>query len=467
MPRRHGFRPWLDVLEDRHCPSLLISVAGSNLVISGTPTAALTITGAGGTTCTIMDGSHSYGTYAISNLTLNLQQYTAPITIDLKGQTLGGNVLLSVGQGNVSGASEPILIEAGTVGGSVTLAGGTGNENLRLGAPVGAANTLHVGGSVHFVGHNGFAGNNNELDLNAGSSVGGSLSTTLVSTVEIGEASSGSQVGRGLSVNDYGALFPLTLEINGTSTVSGGASVTGTSISSGGTGDRFIVGHAATIIGNTTANLGDGINVWELGGTFDGSVNLGGGGGVEPGGGTALNTIELDDGNPLDTGTFNGNLSATTGIGSTVLLFESGTTVNGNLNLNFGNGNNDLGGGPFGGVFQGSVFGNITINLGNGNNTASIGNAPIGGRFNWTSGNGNDSLTLDPTNGGTIAPVTQTWNVNFHFGNGDDSLTLVDTTPVPEYLTGLVDMGGRITANTFVQGPSWVLLSPFELRNVP
>ncbi len=451
MPVRSTFRPVLELLEGRYCPSLTIQTFSGNLLISGTPTGAsgLNVTGMAGK-YQVMDGTHILGTYSASNITLNLQSYSEPITVDLGTQTLGGNLLLNVGLGNVSGSPKPILIEDGAVGGSITLTGGTGNEQLQLGALGGGADTLHVGGSVQFVGHNGFGGNSNILDLFDGSSVGGSISATLVTTVEIGVIGTAT-VGNGLTVNDSGAATEMTVELNGTSTVGGNVSITGTSQFVL-LGDFFAVQPGVTIRGNVTANLGDNVNDWVLSGTFDGTVNLSGGGGVEPGF-LPLNTVELDS-----SATFNGNVNVTTGSGSTELIFQPGSTVNGNLSLNLGNGNNDLGGGAFGGMFSGSVFGNVSIHLGNGSDSTMITNAPSG-LLTYSSGNGADSLTLSPATAG------QVWNVNATFGNNDDTFTLAG--PNGGFLTGSVDGGGRINGNVFSQDPSWTLLPPFQLSNFP
>ncbi len=183
-------RPCIEILEDRFCPSLTIKSLSSNLLISGTPvgTTGLTITGTGGK-YQITDGATNKGTFSADSIIMNLQHYSEPITIDLKAQTLGGNLLISLGTGNLSSAgSNPITIDDGTVGGSVSVLGGSVNESLYLGN---LANTLplHVGGSVLNTARNGSMGGT--LVLSDGSFVGGDLTVTGVPNVEIGVSGAG------------------------------------------------------------------------------------------------------------------------------------------------------------------------------------------------------------------------------------------------------------------------------------
>lgn len=157
--KRRSVRLAVEALEDRFCPSLTVQSVGANLLLSGSPTSSLQITGAGGLSYHLMDGSKNLGTYSFSNLTMNLTLYPAPITINLMGQTLTGNVVMSVGTGNVSGSMgvPSITVEDGRVGGSITMTGGRGNEFLDLGQSTGT-NPLTVGGNLTVVGQNGTGG---------------------------------------------------------------------------------------------------------------------------------------------------------------------------------------------------------------------------------------------------------------------------------------------------------------------
>lgn len=162
-------------------------------------------------------------------------------------------------------------------------------------------------------------------------------------------------------------------------------------------------------------------------------------------------------------GTINGSLSINLGGGDGAVTSDAGVVL-GNLTITGGNGVDTIMG-LTKAAFDATVAGNLTVSLGNGTDSADIANAPTG-VFRWTSGNGSDTLTLDPDGGATTPGPSQTWNVNFLFGSNDDTLTLNAATN-PQFITGLVDMGGRVTANTFNQGTNWSTAGYFQLKNVP
>jgi hypothetical protein len=463
MRTRPSFRPRLDTLEDRVCPSLTLQTVGPDLAIRGTPATSLsglTITGVGGANFDVMDGVKDLGTYTIDrNLTLDLRHYNSPITLNLNGQALPGNITFDFGAGNVFSASRPISIistaQGGTIGGSVKLVGGSGDETLNIGGP-GGLFPVSVLGNVTFSGRNGHGENNNTLAIFDGTSVGGNVTASLVSNILIGQSGgAGAFIGNNLSVYDAGARSEMALSINQGSLVAGRVWVIGTSQFNQ-RGDRFIVESGAAVNGKLTANLGSKANLWQLGGTFNSSVLLYGGGGPQPNGGSALNTIELDNG-AGSLGKFNGSVTAIIGGGSTAFVFNAGTVITGNLNLAFGNGTHDLGGGSLGGVFAGSVNGNITISLGSGLNTGVIDTAP-GRSLLWNSGAGVTNLTL----GSAQAPANTFWRVNLHFGVGTNTLTLDPTAPPWQFLKGYVT--GRNATDSFVNsGLDWSLTTNFVL----
>jgi hypothetical protein len=463
MPLRTSFQPRLEILEDRFCPALTIHSHGPDLLITGTPTmslAGVTITGVGGTNFDIKDGIQDLGTYSITrNLTLNLNHYTSPITLDLHGQALGGNVLFQVGAGNTFGSAQPISIisskPGGIIDGSIDLLGGSGDDTLDIGSTDGTQ-PVSINGSVVFSGRNTLIGNSDTLAISDGSSVGGNVAVASVANIEIGDPSgAGAFIGHTLAVNDSNCRYDMTLGINKGSEIGGDVRVTGTNrfVASG---DRFIVQSGATIVGNTSVNLGNNTNLWELGGTFDGSVRLIGGSGITPPGGMALNTIELDDGSGSP-GTFNKSVTASTGNGSTAFIFNTADKIVGNLDLSFGSGVNDLGGGSLGGVFDGTVSGDLSIHLGNGLNTAVLQSAP-GGRLRWNSGNGDSSLTLasDLTHANTF------WRVQAHFGFGANDFILDPNAPQLQYLSGGISAAAGTDVFTN-EGLAWVLSPSFTI----
>jgi hypothetical protein len=460
MNRKHNPRLCIELLEDRYCPSLTVQFVSGTLVLSGTPagTTELTITNSGGL-FKVMDGSANLGTYAASNITLNLQHYNESITINLGGGTLTGNLLMNLGLGNQGGGSNVITVDNGTINGSVTATGGSLDETLLLGTSGQGALPLHVRGAVQVTGH---VGNIlSSVALGEGSSVGGNVTLTNEPAVGIG-FNTGATIGGSLSVNARLDGVSLDLSINSTSVINKGLSVVGTPLSTG-LGDAVAVSGSATIGGNTSVNLGDGLNLWFMGGTYGGNVTLTGGNGTAPIAGIPENTFELDDGSG-GLAIIQGSLTLTAGDSTTALLFAPGASVAGDMSLHLGNANNDLGNGAFGGTFDGTVAGNINIVVGSGNNIATIGVAP-GGKLNWQSGNGNDSVTLaDET-----SPDNQVWNVNMRFGTGNDTLAL-GAGPLNQQLTGFIDMGGPPGGNSFDPtnqlGVNWSILQPFALQNV-
>jgi hypothetical protein len=463
MPIRRSFRPRLDVLEDRTCPSLAINPIGPDLTIHGTPAttlAGLTITGAGGANFDVTDGLIDLGTFPVSgNLTLKLSKYNSPITLDLAGQALPGNLVLDLGAGNVFSSARPISIisstPGGTVGGSIVIEGGSGDETVQIGA-AGGTDAVGVIGSVTFIGHNTRTGNDNSLEIFEGSSIGGNVTTRLVSNIQIGESGgTGAFIGGNLFVNDSASRSDLTVSINQGSEVAGKVIVVGTSRFTS-HGDQLVVEANATIVGKLTANLGSNTNTWKLGGTFDSNVLLVGGGGFQPAGGLALDTIELDDG-AGSLGKFNGSLSAQIGSGSVAVVFNAGTVITGNLGLNFGNGTHDLGGGSLGGVFAGTVDGNLSITLGNGLSTAVIDTAP-GHQLSWNSGAGVSNLTL-----GSAAPhANSIWHVRVRFGVGSNTLILDPGAPAWQFLKGSVS-GHDGTDSLINTGLDWSIAPHFAI----
>ena len=457
MKRKRTARLNLEALEDRFCPSLVIQSISGELLISGTPTGTtgFTITGMAGGKYQVMDGASNKGTFTASTILLNLQnQGNESLTVNLNGQTLPGNLQLSLGLGNLSTtpSSNPVTVENGTVGGSVTVITSSTNETVQMGM-AGASDPVAIGGAVQVVGPTGSLG---QVYLYNGSSIGGAFTVTDMPSVQIGEIgppNGGATIGGAVSVNDSRAGTVLDLTVNGTSTLKNGLSAVGTPLSTG-LGDLFDMsgpsaGVFPTINGNVNVNLGDGLNFWDVGGTINGNTTFTGGNGNSPFAGVPENEIELGDG--INPATIHGAFQATTGGGSTALVFNAGSAVYGNMSLNFGNGTNDLGGGTLGGVFQGSLFGNLNITLGNGSNTALIETAPTG-KLTWTSGNGTDALTL----GSTLTP-SSVWEVDMHFGSGTNTLTLAHTGNPPQILTGLIDGDGG--TNSISQDTDWVLIN--------
>jgi len=456
----------VEQLEQRDCPALTISVIPGTLVIQGTPAGALAING----TATpgqiqVVDNGRTLGTYSgAGNLIVNLASEPSTVAIDVNpsavaGQKIGGNILLSLGLGGPS--IDPVSIADGTIGGTLTILNGSGQENLELGRTIGGVTApLTVGGSVSAVGRVSGGPTGDSLTLFPGTTVKGNLSTTQIDNVTLEATSTPtlSTVAGNLSVNDAGANIGLDVTINGV--VGKNVSVTGTQLD-----DTFTLGQVGGAGGTIGGSLS--VNLQAGNGPVGDVISLGGGTVVN--GNTTLTSAGGPSGGLYEImGTVNGNLtvnmgtsgSAASGLNN-VLLFQG--MVFGHMQVTAGNGDNDLGDNVT--PFSGTVFGNLSFNLGHGNDTAVITNAPFG-TLNWFSGNGMDLLQLGEAL--TPTPPGLVWNVNVHFGTGSDTLSL-NGDPVnsnPEYLTGIVDLGGTFGSNTLIQGTNWILAGPLQLYNV-
>ncbi len=133
---------------------------------------------------------------------------------------------------------------------------------------------------------------------------------------------------------------------------------------------------------------------------------------------------------------------------TTTLTVTAPLITQGNLSYLAGNGANSVSL-----PTAASVSGNLSFQLGNGNDTVAAANT-VGGTTEWQSGNGADSFRL--------GSAANDYNVNVHFGNNDDTFALATT----GLISGLVDGGGRLTANQFLQNGA-VLTPTFLLQNFP
>jgi hypothetical protein len=440
--RRRPARLFLERLEQRDCPSLTVTLFGGSLNVSGSPTGALAVTEATPGKLTVMDGTHSLGTYGVGgDLRLSLTNHPSTITVDLGGNTFTGNILISLGNGGTTTLPPEVSVQRGTVGGNVTFLGGNGTETENIGGPALAPIPVVVRGSVQATGKvsgGGDAGPGDTLFIGPGSSVGGDVTTTQIDNVAVGQpALALTTVGGNVNVNDSGSGAALTVNIFGN--VNKSVSVTGTSFE-----DNFVLQQASAgvggnVLGNLYVDLGAG---GTLGDSFllDTGTTVGGSATLSTRGAPAV----AAPGGFTVNGTVNGSLTANLGEGNDSFAFNAAASVAGNLSVTGGNGNNTV-------TAAGAVGGNLSFTFGSGNDSVTVTSAP-GGQLRWTSGNGNDSLTLAPT-------AASAFNVNVHFGTGDDSLTLAGTAST---LSGLVDGGGG--TNVFTQD-GWTIVPPFTLQN--
>jgi hypothetical protein len=520
----------VEQLEQRDCPSITEVLSGSTLYLFGVPdfdstidggngtnpTGGLQVVGTGADTFQVTDAGNSLGHFAAQNIYLNLiNHFESSILVDLAGNTLSGNLNINLGAGtgepganpnNSLGTGITSSTGTGTIGGNVFVRGGTGAEFVGLGetpeaAPAGGT-TITIGGNATFFGNttpDPTASPGNVLDTgafyNTGQTVaiGGNLVTNGYSALGVGGGVIGvlTTIGGNLQVSggnnslnegvfgDVGA--GVGLELRGV-TVGGNVQVTGSPASPLGDFVTMSASPAATIGGNLAINLGNGPNQVQLAGNVGGNVSI-----IDGNGGPATNfegitaTIFTGDG----AFNVNGSMNVTLGNGNNVFWNEDtfepgiaaangfGVTVNGNLTVRVGNGDNDLG------VIGATAFGNMNFTLGNGgNNTTTTdpntaandpnnatldgNNAFVGGTFNWIAGNGPDSLTITSPSAGSVQ-----YNVNVQMGAGGNSFTVGNAAGGNVTLTGIVNLGANVGANSFTQNPGATLGGNFILENAP
>jgi hypothetical protein len=462
---RKAFLPRLERLEERDCPAFNIYYTSASLVIRGQPTRPFVNPGDGLQLRLVAGGAVqvrevsgvttvNYGSYRPAG---SIQVYLNnnidhDFTFDLGGGRIAGNFLLSLGHGNTDVLSfppHPDTISNGAIGGNVTILGGSGGELIALGTSEGFTGTsnlpLEVDGNTFLaLSKNPTAlGLGDILNINAGSELRGQLTASEVDNIDIGEfpapLNTGAAFVRGdvfMSVARSGNVGRLDIfgEVDGNVVFQGSPAFDPVFT------DSVIVEANGVVRGNVTAALGDGDGVFNILGTVQRNVTLSGAQGND--------FVNLQ-------GTVGGSAQLNLRSGNGTVQFTG--TVGGNLGISALNGDNDLT------LFNGAIGGGLTVNLGNGTNTAVIANAP-GGQLNWTSGNATSSVTL----GSADTTGSESWNATIQFGNNDDTFTLAGTPPgTTQTLSGLVDGGGRLTANTFVQMPNWVLTPLFILRNFP
>jgi hypothetical protein len=439
--RKTRFLPKLEALEDRTVPATYQLVSGSLFISNQTGT--LTITSTGGTSVQAQDGAGpklsftGVGTVYVTGTNLG-QQVTFNDTT-----TFNGNFFVNTGNGNDS-----VTLAGGKLLGNVTVMGGLGNDFIQINAD---GNT--VGGNVTYSDNAG----NDRIDFSG--TVLGSATVTGANTITV----AGTGVAAGISGNatftNLGDGFPVNFKTFNAPAVTFGKDL---SVTTGSAADTVTFGAAGgtTVSGNATFNLGEGLNSLTVGtnaDVFNGNFSYSAG--------TGNDTVTVNA-----KAAFNGNFTTSLGDGNNTYNTSTGFSVAGNATLNAGNGSNGF-------LGFGNVAGNMNINFGNGNNNFTI-NRNVSGDVNITLGNGNNGVVFSSGTssvGGTIHIRTgngnndiqlnrsQTYVLDIQLGNGDDTVESVAENPV---FTGLIDGGGRITANVFNQGGA--TLSPnLVIKNFP
>ena len=425
-------------MEDRVCPTLSVVQSGSTLLISGVPvntgaTLGLVVTETSQGIFRVMDGTTFKGSFPASNITMNfISRNSTPVTLNLGGFTLPGNLLVNAGLGIVNNpGTHGMGIGNGTIGGNITYLGGSGNEDLYLGLDYQGHNTLGgnlaIGGNVLFSPTK--AGNNVPTNLLnvlittatavAGTNVtiGGSVTAVNVGLIELG---GGSSVGGNVTVSSSSLTTPEFAFFDG---------VIGKSLTVSGTvnGVQLLIGSnapTAQVKGSVLVNTGVGASTVDLaaGAVINGSATINSG--------PEADTYTID-------GNINGSLAVSTGAGAD--SYEESGNVDGSVKLVEGNGSN------LATTFSGAIAGNLTIIQGNGNNAAGGGvtvTGSVAGMLSYTGGNGTDALSITPA-------AAAFYNISVCFGTNTAANAYTLTFNANDTLTGTIK--GKGGNNTFNQ----------------
>ncbi len=393
MKKHNRFRPSLEILEERWCPTLKTVFSQGTLSLSGTPTGSGTgqalLVIRNGTNYQVLDGANvttltggtNIGTFALTkDLHLNLMSYRENIFVDLNGGTFPGSIYLSLGQGVTGGSLLSVSVfgngtAADHVNGSVYVQQGSGQEVFNVGQAtptslMPATTAVTVGGNVTFSGasQTGFLGN--AINIAPGSVVSGNLNASAAAQVTIGEFSFvGGSVSGNVMVSN--ANQPILSNL-------------------------VIIGQVGGNVNFMGSNNGDTVSLFNTPagpphGSVGGSMTLIMGTGAGPILPSLVN---------MDTGTFvGGSLTILAGNGGTQVSLSG--TIGGNLSVTAGNGANAVDLGNNGGAFFNlpgplTVGGTVNLNLGAGGNAVEFfTGTTVGKSVTMTMGNGTNTFTLD------------------------------------------------------------------------
>jgi hypothetical protein len=133
MKRRPRFRPKVEQLEDRCCPSVTASITAGSLVITGSAL-DLTVTEISQDRFQVIADNITKGTFTVlHDVDINLSSGpSAQVTLDLDHNVAPGNVNIHLGSG-----SPTLSIFGGTIEGNLNVVGGSGADSIELGGQIG------------------------------------------------------------------------------------------------------------------------------------------------------------------------------------------------------------------------------------------------------------------------------------------------------------------------------------------
>jgi hypothetical protein len=415
---KHQFSS-IEALESRIAPAALSAkLLAGVLTITGDPTdPTVGIIQTGGS-IEVMDGATSLGIFSgATSINFNLVG-GATVNLGLAGNGLPGLCKIAA-----HGATVINVATGSHLNGGLVVTGDESAQKLNL------MDNVVVGKGLSFKGGGGV----DNITIANGGTIGGNLSLASVEVGAFNASSVPTAITGSLKVNNSGDSLSAFIQTNNNAglAISGGVRYVG-----GLFNDNLSL--TATVTKGVTFTDFKGDNGFGL--SFNSVVH----------GSVNVNTGVGSDGFNIQAGTIDGNLTLNFGGGNNMFFYGIGgpVSIGGNLNITAASGNDQWQGS--GGLL--TVGKNVHANLGNGANTISLGMNVSGSSLVVTTGRGMDNVSIDGS-GTSVAAIIA-------LGAGNDVLAglLLDT------VKSAIFNGGagtdHLVENTFVADP--IVIRSFE-----
>jgi hypothetical protein len=415
---KHSFSS-IEALESRISPAALTAkLLAGVLTISGDPAATTVgITQTGGS-IEVTDGVTSLGIFnGAKSINFNL---VGGATVNL---ALAGNGLPGLCKIAAHGASVINVTTGSHLNGGLVV---TGDENAQK---VNLTDNVVIGKRLSFKAGDGV----DNITIANGGTIGGNLSLASVETGAFNATSIPTAITGNLNVNNRGDSGSVFIQTNGNA----GLSISGALHYVGGlfNDNLFLTATVAKEVTFTDVKGDNGFSL-TVGSVVHGSLKV--------------NTGVGSDGFNIQAGTIDGNVTLNFGGGNNMFFYGIGgpVSIGGNLNITAGSGNDQWQGS--GGLL--TVGKNVHANLGNGTNTISAGMSISGTSLVVITGSGMDIVSIDGV-GTNIAAIIA-------LGAGNDVLggTLLDTVKSANFNGGAGT--DHFVENTLVADP--IVIRSFE-----
>ncbi len=361
----------IEMLEPRIAPAALTAkLAGGVLKIVGDPVAAnVTILQTGGS-IEVFDGATSLGAFAgVKSIGASMTG-GGSFNLNLTGSGLPGPCKVTV-----TGLTAVNVVTNSHLDGGLSVSGDVAAQTLNVG------DNVTIGKGLTFKGGDGV----DTFTVGNGGTIGGNLLLAGVEAGSFNAASTGTSIAGKLTVLNAGDLLPTNIQTNTSMKLSigGGVSVVG-----GKANDTLFI--SATITKSVTFKdtLGDN------------GLGLGQGSVVH--GSVTMTTGVGGDGFNIQGGTVDGNLTLKLGGGNNTFFYgiAAAVTISGNLSFTGGSGDDK---------WQSSGAGmtvgkNVTMKLGDGANTIAVGVNISGTKLSVLTGSGVDTASIEGT-GTSVAAI--------------------------------------------------------------